>query len=324
MSRCKKVQSLLPGYWAQELTDKEKQFVESHLQTCETCRAVWEQEKEIVHRLKGMKREVNEAFLAETRQRLHRNLIQAAGKRRVSQKSLFLLGLRRPLVQMAVVVLIFLLGLWVGGRSHIFPLWSGRGPFGLKRQAPVPLLGAQIVTFNPQNGIMTVQLQRNRRVQLESRFTDPRVRQVLLGALGNASQDGQRLRALGIFLRTPPRNTRKKQVSWDVLQAVCQAARKDPNPGVRFKAIRVLSEFSADSLVKGTLLAILREDSVDAFRYEALSALVGEASRDVRPILQMLARKDSSRGMRARASHWLRRIDEKRPQAVLGGNQNRR
>ena len=317
MKNCAKVQRLLPYLESGDLTPEEVRFVKSHLQTCARCRAVWEEERRLAEQLAGLKIEPESEFLKENRQALHLNLVRAASRRQERKFQFQFPRIPRPVWQVAAVALVFLVGLWAGGHwRFFFPQTAKETPYSGKN-APQELARrglveqARILNFDPQSQTITLQIEQKPQFTLNSRLDDPRVRQILARALESQTQDGQRLRALGILLAAGRKKMDKSRFSKQEIAAICRAAKKDPNPGVRFKAIRVLENFPSDSLARGVLLDILRDDSVDAFRYEALSALVGEASEESVPILQMLARKDTSLGIRSRASHWLRKLENR-------------
>ncbi|NOY78019.1 MAG: hypothetical protein GXO76_09150 [Calditrichaeota bacterium] len=326
MNACKKIQSIIPDYVSGDLPAAQKKRVDEHIRSCSACRTALEQEKKLAAVLGKSKAAVPESFLQENRERLHARLLQANQKRKRisgSEKPFWRIRSLTILYRVAAVAVVFVAGVWLGTHLGTWFGWFGYPP-------PLETTGTslssgglhlanwnprkesvRILNFDPKTQTVTFEVEENRRLILKKNVNDPQLQQMVASVLRPASQDGQRLRAIRILNQTGRVLSKEKNLSEDVVRAICWAARRDANPGVRLKAIRTLGHLSADSLAKGTLMAILQNDSIPAIRYEALNALIGEPSDNVEPILKMLVREDSSSVLRMRAENALRKIERR-------------
>jgi len=325
MNACKEVQSLIPDYILGDLPADQQKRVEDHLRICSTCRTILAQEKKLAAVLGTTRLTATDDFLQENREQLHASLLHAKRKRKLvavgREKNFWGTRPLRILYRLTAVTAIFIMGIWIG--SHL-GFWFGKplpseeagrslSSEGLRFANWNPREGhVRILDFDPKTQTVTFEVEENRQLILKKNVNDPQWQRMVASVLQPASQDGQRLRAIRIFNQTGKMLSKEKNLPKDVVRAICWAARKDSNPGVRLKAIRTLGHFSADSLAKGTLMAILQNDSIPAVRYEALTALIGESSDDVEPILKMLVREDSSSVLRMRAENALRKIERRK------------
>ena len=326
MKSCKEIQMLIPDYFLGVLTRGERLSVDEHIRECSDCRKVWEQEKKLTESILGVKIDVSETFLQENRERLHANLLRNRRKADPIFKRLTVwFGdhfYPKYVYQFAGILIILFLGMWIGEKVHPFATKQLDFAIGGKSNPPALQLNrrsldnlagsARIVSFDPHSQTVALEIDQTRKTFVRGKLESPQIQQLLAYSLQFDVQDGQRLRAIRILNQTSRNAAYFEKYPEDVVLAICNAARKDPNPGVRLKAIRTLGHFESDSLARGTLVSILQNDSIPALRYEALNALIGEPSKDVTPLLQMLAREDSGSVLRLRAENVLRKINKRK------------
>ena len=319
MKSCKEIQTLIPDYFLGVLSPEKQVLVDEHIRDCSDCRRIWDEEKKLNESIVNAKIDVSEAFLQENRERLHANLLRTNHQSIPIFKRLVVwfgdYFRLQYVYQFAGILAILFLGIWVGERVH--PFGGRQQELALSQKLNLSNFDnwngrARILSFDPHSQTVALEIDQTRKTFVRGELGSPQIQQLLAHSLQFNVQDGQRLRAIRILNQTSKNAAYFEKYPEDVVLAICNAARKDPNPGVRLKAIRTLGHFKSDSLSKGTLISILQNDSIPALRYEALNVLVGEPSKDVTPLLQMLARKDSGSVLRLRAENELRKIEKRK------------
>jgi hypothetical protein len=112
---------------------------------------------------------------------------------------------------------------------------------------------------------------------VEGRPEEPRVAQLLAYLVSrNSESAGERARAIALV--SEHYGAGSAQASPEIVAALAETLRKDPNPGVRKKAAEALASFSFTPEVRTVLLHALRSDANPAVRLVAVDALAA-ASR---------------------------------------------
>jgi hypothetical protein len=113
---------------------------------------------------------------------------------------------------------------------------------------------------------------------VEGRPEEPRVAQLLAYLVSrNAETAGEKSRAIALV--SEHYGTGSAQASPEIVSALSETLRKDPNPGVRKKAAEALASFAVTPEIRSVLLHALRNDSNPAVRLVAVDALAAAARK---------------------------------------------
>jgi hypothetical protein len=111
---------------------------------------------------------------------------------------------------------------------------------------------------------------------LEGRPDEPRVARLLAYLVSrNAETAGEKSRAIALV--SEHYGTGSAQASPEIVSALSETLRKDPNPGVRKKAAEALASFSGTPEIRTALLHALRSDTNPGVRLVAVDALAAAA-----------------------------------------------
>ena len=304
MKTCAEIAPLLVFYVCDEVSAQERVAIDTHLATCEDCRAQLAEERafqEAVGTIPQAAENLDSAsvLLAQCRSELSEKLDDLATPH-VKEKAPAFLWLRRwmalhPAWSGALLVLF---GLVVGVESTQF--LTGRNDANALDHAvnvrpELRLTEDQLakmvvagVNLTPSTGSGTqnvrLQLSAEQPVVLTGNLDNTDVRQVLMYVVENGDHfdSGVRLDCLEVL------KLRAKDLR--VRSALLAAARKDRNPAVRLKALESLRDSASDRMVRETLLEALQQDSNPGVRVEAVNLLVrsldsGEPDSASQPIL---------------------------------------
>ena len=301
---CAEIASLLVFYVCDELSAQERATIDTHLATCEDCRAQLAEEsafQEAVGAIPQATENLDSAsvLLAQCRSALSEKLDDLATPP-VKEKAPAFPWLRRWMALHPAWsgALLALFGLVIGVESTQW--FTGRNDANALDQAVNVRPGPRItqeqlakmavagVSLTPSMGSGTqnvrLQLSAEQPVVLTGNLDNTDVRQVLMYVVENGDRfdSGVRLDCLDVL------KLRAKDVR--VRSALLAAARKDRNPAVRLKALESLRDSASDRMVRDTLLEALQQDSNPGVRVEAVNLLVrsldaGEPDSASQPVL---------------------------------------
>jgi HEAT repeats/Putative zinc-finger len=345
---CKDIAPLLVFYVCDEVSEDERESIETHLASCPACSEQLAEERAIHATLLSAPQSADELdasgiLLSQCRSELEEALDDLSAPPLQERwrpfgwlrRSMAL----RPVWSGALLVL-------VGGLAgaQLVP-WleqnSGNTGQALNVRARQPLTPDQLsnmvvsgltVSPSPGSDSPTVQLQLSAEqpMVLTGRADDSNVRQVLTYMVENSERfdAGVRLDCLDALKAA----VRDQQVRL----ALLNAARKDQNPAVRMKALEALRDTAGEDDVRQVLLDALEHDSNPGVRVDAVNLLVGSLDNgppdtDAAPVaapapgedasfehvvkvLQELQRRDPSPYVRLRSAAALRQIGPRETQ----------
>jgi HEAT repeat protein/putative zinc finger protein len=284
---CKDVAPLLVFYVCDEVSDDERQLIETHLATCKACSGQLAEEKEFHSTLVSTPQTADELdasgiLLSQCRSELEEALDDLSAPPLEEHWRPFGWLRRwmalRPAWSGAMLVIV---GILAG--AQLVP-WMQRNPNNTGQavnvRAPQPLTPEQLrnmvvsgINLSPSSGAdsptVQVQLSAEQPMVLTGNTDDARMRQILTQVVENSERydAGIRLDCLDA-LKAAVRDLQ-------VRAALLSAARKDQNPAVRMKALEALREDAGADDVRGTILDALEHDSNPGVRVEAVNLLVG-------------------------------------------------
>lgn len=295
-----------------ELAPAAREELETHAAGCKDC----SQELERVRRLHALLGESPWPEVApDALVRCRQNLEAALDREQYGWKRLFadaLSFVSRPshvTTAAALVVFGFGLGWMIRPRAVRFNR-PAQPAAEAQQRASLSGLGTigsiSQVSQDPQSDKVRITLNAERRVTLEGSLDNPRIRQILVGAMKGYSNPGIRLDTVNALKR----NTGNPSVE----DALLYALRNDPNTGVRLEALRAVPGMSWDSQVQSAVVGAIREDRNPGVRVAAIDALVKHAldQRDhaLVPVFRNLASSDQNPYVRVKsvaAMHELER-----------------
>ena len=163
------------------------------------------------------------------------------------------------------------------------------------------LASVQSINSRPDGGL-DIALDTTHRQTVHGSLDDPRIRALLLSALGQGDS-GVRLDSV--------EQLKDRAMAGDpqVRAALIASLRTDKNPGVRLKALDALKGVESDPAVRQVLLNVLVSDANPGVRIKAIEMLSGQSQPDSAAIatLQKLAEGDSSSAIRLKSTDTLRK-----------------
>lgn len=322
--RCEEVERLLVFYACDELEGDERVAVTEHLRGCAACAQVLEREQRLLGAVAGLKAEPTAALLARCRDGLNEAL-DALGEPGPWRKLVEAInpGHWFVLYPSWSSALLLLVGIVLG---NLIPTWLvrpiPRTPVATNAPAPAPapvlseqdLRNVDVSAIRWQPGSSSappsveLQLTAERPLVIRGTVNDSSIRRLLLYVVNNEQRfdSGVRLDSLELL---------KGSHDAEVRAALCGAAHRDQNPGVRLKALEALRGLSQDEAVRRTMLDVLVHDGNPGVRIEAINELRqivegGAASSDaqLREVLEDRMQNDPNNYVRLQSAAVVRRL----------------
>ena len=286
---CKDVAPLLVFYACDEVSDKERKQIESHVANCKACAAQLAEESHLQETMVGALRPADELdasgiLLSQCRSELAEALDDLAAPPIEERWRPF--GWLRQWMALRPAwsgALLVFFGIAVG--TQVVP-WLQNGNNGDTNSRAVnvvpkaPITEEQLsnmvvggVNFSPSADSnapnLQVQLSAEQPLTLNGNVQDSDMRRVLTYVVENGERfdAGVRLDCLEALKAA----SRDQQVR----RALMVAARKDQNAAVRMKALESLRDAASDDVVRQVLLDALEHDANPGVRVEAVNVLVG-------------------------------------------------
>ena len=346
IASCKDVAPLLVFYVCEEVSESERQLIETHLAKCGPCSEQLAEEKEFHSALASSPQSADTLdssgiLLSQCRSELAEALDDLSAPPLQEHWRPFgwlrrWMALRPAWSGALLVVVGMLAGTqlvpWVQRSNNNGQAVSVRAPQALTPdQLSNMVLGGINISPSPGSDVPTVQLQVNAEqpMVLTGTADDSRVRQVLTYVVENTDRfDAEKRLDCLEALKAQARDLQ-------VRNAFLLAARKDQNPAVRLKAVEALRDAAGEDEVREMLLDALEHDNNPGVRVEAVNLLVGSLDGEgpnsdgaanatpalapaARPdeedlervvrVLQQLQRRDPNRYVRLRSAAALRQI----------------
>jgi HEAT repeat protein/putative zinc finger protein len=284
---CKDVAPLLVFYVCEEVSENEREWIETHLANCKACSEQFAEEREFHSVLDSAPQSADELdasgiLLSQCRSELAEALDDLSAP--PLQEHWRPLGWLRRWMALRPAwsgALLVFVGVLAG--TQVVP-WlqqnSNNNGQVTNVRARQPLTADQLskmvvggVNISPSSGsespTVQLQLSAEQPMVLTGKVEDSNMRQVLTYVVENSDRfdAGVRLDCLDALKAA----ARDQQVR----AALLNAARKDQNPAVRMKALEALRDAAGEDDVRQTLLDALEHDTNPGVRVEAVNLLVG-------------------------------------------------
>ncbi|HKS97051.1 MAG TPA: HEAT repeat domain-containing protein [Terriglobia bacterium] len=304
---CKDLEQALPFYLYDELAADERSAYEKHLESCPACRQTLEDSQRLHEVLARRPRiEPTPEMVVHCRQALDEALDREQLGWRALLRSLASLSSFRfagsgALAMLTLVLFGFGLGWTLRPHSPALLNAGKIAPNTEKSDLGAPDLGhisdISQVAPDPKTGGVRITVNAERRVTLEGSLDDPRIRELLVGAVKSYDNAGIRRDTLDIL--------KQRSDNPAVREALLHAMRNDPNAGLRLEALKAVQGMEGKDLHQA-LLEVVEHEKNPGVRFAAVDALadhvIKEKDNAMLPSLEELARNDPESYVRMRCA----------------------
>lgn len=312
-----------------ELGPKDRKVLKSHLAGCDECRTELTDLRRLMRAVGKRKLvEPSEQLLHEARRELQGVLRLERNRKNVLQTidgvlaGFFTPGYRLVIGSLALVGVGILGGYLLFSQSPVSlpaELVPGDGAAQISALGEARIANVRFLDPDASDGEVEFVFEAIKPVRMKGNISDKQVQRVLAHALLNEQNPGVRLRTVSTIASqvalvqsqsgTP---TQDEQL----VDALIEALRYDPNDGVRKEALKVLRTFPMTKRIRDALLSVLMNDKNPGLRVDAIKAMeeVARAQEHLvvdEHLLDVLRQKvehDSNNFIRLRAMALLEEI----------------
>jgi HEAT repeats/Putative zinc-finger len=274
VAECKENQDRIVLFLYEELAEREQTELESHLQGCEVCNDLFEQQKSFHAALAEDTGPWNvpSDLLVESRRALANELDRierkpwSRGWWRLPAFSFVVTPMR--LLEWTTLVAV---GLAAGVYLNSSVLRTGSSPSSLASSSVSASSGSETVSNlriinSDATGNVELAGDMVRPMHFQGNIMDESVQQLLVGAMRDGRNPSSRMSAVELLSRQPD--------SRQVKEALIRALIEDDNLGVRLKALQILKPFTnRDKDVQAAFMNALAYDEAAGVRVQAIEAL---------------------------------------------------
>jgi hypothetical protein len=289
---CREYQHQIVLFLYEELSDPERAGLQTHLQECNGCRQVFDEQKGLHNVLAedATEWDIPSDLLVESRRSLANELDRLERKRswwRIPTFSVVFTPMRM-LESAALVAMGLAFGVFVSNQQATTPQVASTEPTSsislIPRDATVS--NPRIVNVNAATGAVEMAVEVVQPLRFEGNVEDEAVRSLLFDMLRHAENSGSRLRAVEVLAQESEGQL--------VKDALIDALVNDTNPEVRRKALEGLMPFVQQQDVQNAFIHTLENDDVAGIRVQAIEALSPFRRDAVATTIQEIAKDDDN------------------------------
>ena len=272
----KKYKDWIQLFLYDELTQKEKDELQNHLNSCSKCNAEFEKQKRFFSVMeKSSLPEADQNLLSEARRELSAALKVEKSKKvsfsfpKTNLSGFFLSPFRTAFSGSAVLAAGILIGFLLFGNqsNNVIPIVEEEnGLSSLEERTQITNL--RFIDQDPSDGEIEFTVDAIKPVHIKGKVSDPKIQNILTYSMLYEQNPGVRLNAVNLISKSVKGNDDK-----EIKAALITVAKYDTNLGVRREALKLLRNFQYDSDVREALLYILLNDESSAMRIEAITSL---------------------------------------------------
>ncbi len=312
MKQCEKYYQWMWLQLYDELNQEQKAELTAHLQKCQDCVLDLEEINETKILLdKKIQLKSTASFLEQNRTELRQRLLLATQPKYSSnwkKKMWEILSLDfPPVLRFSTAVAMLLIGFLIG--SWLFKTQTMQKDF---HDQTFPLLsetniaGIESIDYDPQSRQVFLILNTMKQLTVQGDMERPEIKKLLAQTLISEKRPNIRLKTVGALSMT-------KSYDKHVINALAEVLEKDENPGIRLKAIRLLTDMTINSSIKSVvtkvLVRVLLKEENSAIRNEAIDGLSKLRNGSFDPIIYNAAKNDTSEYVRSKAAIMLQRTE---------------
>ncbi|MEE4310871.1 MAG: HEAT repeat domain-containing protein [candidate division KSB1 bacterium] len=299
-----------------ELDAESSKQLKQHLQSCERCTAELAEARQVFGTLdKREKSIVSPEELAQSRERLHRSLLQLQRKGSVLSDAVRKFGQwfswnDRTVLRYAAAAAILLIGVFIGRQTY--------GPAQTSQAALLSgMTDINYVHYEPDSKQLIIGYNSIVEEKIRGDATQPEIQRMMAYALMHEERPNVRLKTVSAL-------SALEELDINLIRTLIDVMQSDENPGVRLKAVKVLNAIPISSDLKNMLIdvftkVVLKEEN-SAIRNEAINGLSRIGNSDIVPFLYSVAENDTSDYARFKASQHLKKVKIERQHLSNGGS----
>ncbi len=312
MKNCKQFRSWTWLAVYDELPVEQNKLLEEHLKTCSECQLDFE---EAMNAMKLMEHKIQltptEFQLESSRAELHQRLLlvtQPRFHKNWKTKLWQIVSLDfTPSLRFATAVTLLVIGLFAG-KAIFSPEKPG---FEFSQQQLSEALTSNVsniesIEYNPATRQISIKMNTLNNVIIQGDVEKPEIQQLLAQTLVAEERPDIKLKTVRALGKT-------RTLDVKTLSALSELIDKEENPGIRLKAVKLLTTIPITSTVKDiltqVLVRVLLNDSNSAIRIEAFKGLSKIDNGSIAPLIFNAARNDSSEYIRTKAKQMLERTE---------------
>ncbi len=297
----------IPNYCYGEIASETEEAVESHLAECQACRTELARHRKFLELLDERDPVADAGLLVQCRNNLSRTLRQeiaveakhGAGWRgwhramdQLRELAHVHIPFRVPVGAMALVALGF-----VGARYT-------PEKFGGVRAALAAPLFSSVRSVEPRpTGEVQIAVDETRRHVVSGTLQDPQIQELLVSGVTDGSNPNVRLQSIQVL-----HSAGAAPDSDQVRQALLNAVERDPNAGVRLKALEGLKQFAGDLSVRRALANVLQKDDDAKVRVQAIDLLAAHHDDSIVGVLQNVVQREDNPYVRGQITQLLAQL----------------
>ena len=309
MKKCKQFHRLIWLSVYDEISDEQQKLLKEHLKDCTECQLDFEEAQQAI-KLLNQKVQItpSEKMMKEIRTELHQRLLlmtQPKVKKNwlKAVKQIVTLDLP-PALRFSAAVVMLLFGIIIG--RFFFTPESMNFQQNFPDLDNTKIANVRSVYYDPASGNISIQLSTFNNLTVEGSPEKPEIQQLLAKTLLLENRPNIRLETVNVLSQT-------RSFNRQVIEALIQVLEKDENPGIRLKAVKLLSVIPVDSslrdLITRIFLKVLLKEKNTAIRIQALNGLEKLTEKSFIPALYQAAKKDTNEYIRNKAVHIIERIE---------------
>ncbi|HSP88604.1 MAG TPA: zf-HC2 domain-containing protein [Ignavibacteriaceae bacterium] len=272
----KKYKEWIQLFLFDELTQKEKDELNNHLDDCNECSAEFEKQKKFFSTLKSSTLpEPDQNLLSEARREFNAALRVEKSKGssfsfpKINLSELFFSPLKIAFGGTAVLAVGIIIGflLFSQKNQNLIPI-SGEENNLASLEDRTQITNLRFIDQDPSDGEIEFIIDAIKPVHVKGKVSDPQIQSILTYSMLYEQNPGVRLNAINLIKTNAVQNNDD-----EIKTALITVAKYDTNLGVRREGLKLLRSFPFDSEVREALLYILLNDKNSAMRIEAISSL---------------------------------------------------
>ena len=306
---CEKVKDSILLYLYDELDEGQRDALEEHADTCESCSAALDSERQFLRSL-GEREVPSAALLTECRHDLMRGVyhlqseqpthfagvIPVAWWQRLRESFPAMRVAWQPTAALALLAVGFYGGRFIESGPSVGSLGAG----GIQQSSVAPL-GAfgdiQSVSLDAGQDEVEIVVEEVTRRTIRGAPGDPRIRSMLISTVREYPNSGVRLDTLDIL--------GAGAADREVRRALRETMIGDRNPGVRLRAFEALRPHKSDPETREALIEVLLKDDNPGMRVQAIDLLTENPDRDMVGLLQGLVEREQNNYIRLQSRRVL-------------------
>jgi hypothetical protein len=312
MRKCQQFRQCIWQAAYNELPLEQKKILEEHITDCPECQLDYEQTTKTVRLFDNkIQLEPTGVQIETSRAELHQRLLlitRPGFQKKWLTKFWRIISLDfAPALRFATAAALLIVGLFLG---RIFFSQSN-----LKIESDQQLLpcliesdisSIQSIQYDPTTRKVSIKLNTFNDVIVQGNLATPEIQEILLQSLRTEERPDVKLKTVRALQHT-------KSLNENVIRALSDLIEKEDNPGIRLKAVKLLTTIPITPSIKDVLVQvlvrILLNDSNSAIRIEAFKGLSKFDNGASTSVIFNAARSDSSEYIRTKAKQILERTE---------------